>query len=359
MQQSSQIKKLLIKLVYFIPFPLIMISVCLYADPARIFDGGRYESEIVKVLVSGKNAGNIRNHNDRLLQKFYAENINQAPDILAIGSSRSMQISQDLFPNETFHNSSVPNATLEDLMTVIEFYLEKGLKPKKVVLGIEPWIFNADNGHTRWKDFRNEYLAAYHHVTNKTGKTKKDFKLIDDKYLTLLSPSYFQKSLYILFRPKSVGEFYITDKSEADEPIKMSDGSYVYGKDMRNLTAEQVLNVAKKRIEDKAIGYEKFNPQLVDLFEQYISYLQDNGIEVIFYLGPYHPATYKQILESSKYDIVCDVEIYLRTFASEKGIKIIGSYDPAVADVGIEDFHDWVHARREAVARIFHKFMEN
>lgn len=357
MQQSSQIK-LLIKLIYFIPIPMIMICVCLYADPARLFDGGRYEMEVAKILASGKNAGNILNHNDRLLQKDYAEIIKQAPDIIAIGSSRSLQISQDLFPNETFHNSSVPNATLEDYMAILEFYLEKGLKPEKVILGVDPWVFNADNGHTRWKDFKDEYMASYLRVTNKVGKAKTNFKLIDDKYLTLLSPSYFQKSLTVLFRPKAVGEFYITDKSEADVPIKMADGSYVYAKSIRNLTAEEVLNVAKKRIEEKATSYDKFDPQLVNLFEQFISYLQDNGIEVIIYLGPYHPATYSQILESSKYDIVCDVENRIRLIANEKGIKVIGSYDPEVAGVGIDDFHDWVHTRREAVARIFHKFMD-
>jgi hypothetical protein len=113
MQKSSQIKTLIIRLICFIPIPLIMICVNLYSDPARLFDGGRYEMEVAKILASGKNAGNILNHNDRLLQKDYAEIIKQAPDIIAIGSSRSMQISQDLFPNETFHNSSVPSVGVQ------------------------------------------------------------------------------------------------------------------------------------------------------------------------------------------------------------------------------------------------------
>jgi len=352
MNDRAKISTLLLKLIWFIPIPLLMIAINLYVDPAKLFDGGKFELEIVDCLVSEKNAANVLNHNHRLLQEIYAEKIEVAPQVLAIGSSRSMQISQDFFPDETFFNASVPNATLEDYMIILEFYLQKDMKPETVILGIDPWIFNRDNGITRWKEFKSTYVKSYKRITSNDTRVK-SFEIIDDKYLALLSPSYLQKSLTLLFKPKFEGEFYATSDTLADVPIKMADGSYQYGKKLREISSEDVNKLASSRIEEPAISFNEVDPDLYHTFNLLLEYLEENSVQVVFYLGPYHPATYCQIEESRKYNIVCDVEIRIREIAEKKSIKIIGSYDPEVAGLGLDDFHDWVHARRNSVKRVF------
>jgi hypothetical protein len=354
MPVSRQIKRFLIRLLFFIPIPVLMIVINLTADPAKLFDNGNYERELARLMASGQNVGNIRNHNDRFTQKFYVECIDEAPQVLVIGSSQSMQISHMLFPGKTFHNSSVPNATLQDYITITELYLQKGLKPDTLVLGLNPFIFNSKNGKERWKDLKTLYLAGYKRVTSRTGKVEMRRSIINDKYLALISPSYLQSSMKAIFRPKAVSEYYPTVETIGDDPIMWADGSYQYGKEMRALTGEDVLQLTQARIEDKSISYAEFDQNLLELFEKFVTYLVDNGIEVIFYIAPYHPVTYKQILESRKYDIVVEFEIYVRTFASGKGIQVVGSYDPDELGLGIDDFHDWVHTRRAAVNKIWH-----
>ena len=80
--------------------------------------------------------------------------------------------------------------------------------------------------------------------------------------------------------------------------------------------------------------------------------LQD-GVEVVFFLSPYHPLVYRHLVHSEEYRIVTDVEGYFRSVAAKKGIRIIGSYDPARIGLTESDFYDGMHPKPEAVRRLF------
>ena len=60
-----------------------------------------------------------------------------------IGSSRIMQVSNNIYKNEIL-NLGVNDATIEDHITITEMALEK-FNPKTILLGADPWLFNIYN----------------------------------------------------------------------------------------------------------------------------------------------------------------------------------------------------------------------
>lgn len=88
-----------------------------------------------------------------------------------------------------------------------------------------------------------------------------------------------------------------------------------------------------------------------DLLEKLVGYLQNRKVEVVFYLPPYHPYVYNYIETSEKYQIVLEVENYLRNLALEKGIEVYGSYDPDLLGCTEKDFLDGMHMRRVDISK--------
>ena len=58
-------------------------------DPAHVLSPSTYEKALAEILRSGHNASGVTNYDDRLLQRYLVEGRWPAPDVIALGSSRS------------------------------------------------------------------------------------------------------------------------------------------------------------------------------------------------------------------------------------------------------------------------------
>ena len=355
--KKSDLKKFLLKLAYLIPIVIIMVLVNLKADPANVFGPAHYEKDLARYLADGRNVENVSNYNERLMQKFYVETIKRKPDVLVIGSSRAMQISSDLFPGKQFFNASVSNAVVQDYVTIYEIYRKHGYTPSTLILGLDPWVLNSNHGITRWKELEDDYLDAMDRISGKKHFRLFKRSLIAQKYLMLLNPKYFQRSLRVIFQPEEKMKHKVTptDAVEGEFPIKMSDGSYVYERAFREQTIDEVRASAVRIEEETRLsGFTSLDKSSQNIFESFIDSVQKDNVEIIFFLTPYHPAYYERILKNQNLKIILDVETYFRTLASEKNIKIIGSYDPSICGLIELDFYDRAHPKREAIDKIFH-----
>ena len=89
-------------------------------------------------------------------------------------------------------------------------------------------------------------------------------------------------------------------------------------------------------------------------FEKFIEYLQGKGIDIIFYLPPYHPYIIEAALaDYDTYHGLFDVEVYLKGVAEKYGIPLYGSYNPYALDLTNIDFMDGLHLRQESIRKIF------
>lgn len=349
--------KFSIKLLFFIPLFLVLITVNYFVDPANIFKSDKFYVQLSNILLSGENIANLSNYDERLLKKYYINGLDQNKDVVVLGSSRAMHINSEFFTTTSFFNASVSSATIEDDIAIYWTMRKKGFIPKIVILGMDPWVFNKFNGVDSYKTLSSEYGEAASHI--KINEKKSD-KLVSSKYYELLSFSYFQSSIKYLLnnvrQSNKISDFYPTSEKMSDVIIRMNDGSISYDLKYRNRTIEEVRVIAHDFSLKPSMltNFMRLDPVLISKFEKFIRLLKSDNVTPVIYLAPYHPDAYNLMTTSDQYHII-EVQKYFTEYAKMNGISIVGSYDPK--DLGVEEggFYDAMHEKPESIKKYFFK----
>lgn len=324
-------KKLANKLLLFLPLLGIILFINLLADPANIFKRESFEKNLAKILISGQNIEGVQDFNERNFQKQYISLIDKKNDIVAVGSSRSMQITSDIFPNYKFFNNSSSWGTMDDYITIYNYYKEKKFLPKIIILGLDPWVLNKNN---------------------KLSSSKSDI----ERYFQIVSPSYFQSSLEYLLKSQK-RKLTATDKTISEFDIRLKDGSISYKRETQKAAIEEINQKADESLKTDAISalqnYTVIDKDLKNNFTSFLKALRKDNVAIIFFLPPYHPKVYDYLAKN--YKIITTAENYFIETAENFNIKIIGSYNPNKLKLEDSDFYDGLHPKREAVKKIFSK----
>ena len=328
-------------ILFALPLLLLMVSVNYTVDPARLFDED-YEKYMADVITSGKYVTNISNYDDRIFQKEFILRQTQAPDLLVLGSSRSMQINSTFFKGAHVLNSSVAGATIEDIIALYQIYNLQNKLPKKIILGIDPWTFNEKCEIERWKSLENFYYDF----------VKKPANVSFLKYEQLISPSYFQYAIKTFFwRDKETPQATLQKFNETNTVL--NDGSLVYRRSKREATFSEVESMVAKYISEEIYGIENFteiSESILRDFKLLVSDILSRDIEVVFFLAPYHPQVYK--VATQKYPMVLKSEELIKKYASTHNIKVYGSFDPHALELNERDFYDGMHCKEDALKKV-------
>jgi len=339
-------KKFIIKTLIFATVILtLLISVNYWGDAANIFHTG-YERNIANIIYTNKNAANISNYDERILQRELINKIKSKPDILILGSSRTMLINSSYFENKKLINNSVSGASIEDFIAIYQMYKTKDMLPKKIILGIDPWLFNENNGQKRWRSLKKEYYSFFNKTT--------DEDILNNKTEQLFSFSYFQSSLrslpaIVLGKSNPIPSNEIYNETNT----KIIDGSLTYSEKYRNVSIENVNNGAKDYIVDKIYSIENFNiisPKILKEFDDLCKEMQSNGIELSFFLAPYHPLVYAKIKKD--YKVVLEGEKMISKYADQNNIRIFGSFNPIKIEIDNTGFYDGMHSKEKTIQKI-------
>ncbi|MBF0216888.1 MAG: hypothetical protein HQL30_07855 [Candidatus Omnitrophica bacterium] len=362
---------LIARAAVFLPLVILLVLVNYIVDPAAIFTSDDTMRDIASRLLRNENVAILSDHNDRLLQKFYIEGLTERNEVVVFGSSRSHQIGERLFPGRTFHNNSVMASTLGDYIGLLELYREKGLLPRTVVLGVDPWIFNEHNHVETWRTLDIYTYNFFSFVGLYAGSPASS--LLNDintrvfkiyKYSQLLSISYFQSALQrlrSLARDDHKGSllrvrYYPTGRTDLDADVELSDGSMLASRSSRMRENDEILRNVKAAFILGHFARQAFSrrdPKLTHEFEVFVKYLLREKIQVVIWLAPYHPYAYDILSASDKYSVINEVENYVRDFADGNGIPVIGSYGPKACGMTESDFSDAIHLKRESVNKMF------
>ena len=313
-----------------------------FGDAANLFDQ-EYEKKMVDILSARKNVTNISNYDDRLLQKLILRDIDKASGMVILGSSRTMLIGKEIFEGGDIRNSSVSGASLEDLIGIYQLYKSNNILPKKFLIGIDPWIFNANNSQERWQTLSKEYCA----FTNFHCSKETNFFKIKQ----IISPSYFQSSFKNFLKQGSEPQATLESYNESN--TKLLDGSLVYSKEMREKNNDQILNSIESYSHGNIYSLNKFNglsPRYIEEFKLLINDMMNAGVIVEFVLIPYPPQIYNVLVND--YMAVIEVENFVRHFAENSQIEIKGSYDPSEYNLENIDFYDGMHLKPEKIRNI-------
>jgi hypothetical protein len=343
--------KQFIKNIILITLPIltILLATNYFGDAARLFNSD-YEKEMAKIILSGKYVTNVENYDERLFQKelIYSDKIK--PNFVIIGSSRTMHINSDICSSSSFLNNSVSGASLEDIISIYQLYKVNNKLPQKVIIGIDPWLFNNNSERKRWETIGEYYFQFINRDTEKNN--------FYSKYKELFSLSYFQSSLKLI---PSV----IMGKSDPESTknkynslgTKLTDGSLIYGHEYRTASQKKVDEKINSYIIRKDIyGLEGFNvisDKKWKEFELLITDIKKNNIEVSFFISPYAPVVYERIKKD--YPIVLKVEQKINNFSSLNKIKIYGSFNPSHCHLDKTFFYDAMHLKESGIRRIYNR----
>ena len=329
----------------------IIICVALFnwwQDPAGIFGNNTTYKEMAKANCDGKSLVMSGNFNERLFVKNVISYGANDYDVIVLGSSRAMGIGEEGVPNDLrLRNFAVSGAALEDDIAIWHSYTQNMEKlPKMLIIGVDPWIFNANNGETRWK---NAFAVEYANAIRNLGF---EYTLDNDytQFSSLLSIQYTKESLMKMVKNnQTLAVWESQEKNDEERQLKYSDGSIAYS---RKFYREDANELAKNYIKDKVYQVEDFYTLAetkTETFSAFIEQMHSKGVQVVFFLPPYHPLVYDYLNEKEKYKCVFEAEKWYRDFAATNGITVIGSYNPASMGFTEKDFLDGMHTKREPV----------
>jgi hypothetical protein len=286
--------------------------------------------------------------------------LSKSPEVIVLGSSRAMAISSQFFPDRDLLNNSVSGATIEDYLGIYSLYRNKSFKPKLVVLGLDPWILNRNHGQVRWEDLYAEVAEMRTILGIPSSQRAALFHIVRyyRKYTELLSPTYFKRCCADVLRKNKRGkDYWATDQVALEEPVKISDGSYEYGRAVRERTVEQINKEARSFVMTTPVyslgSFATLDHQYMDLVERFVGYLAAEKIQVMFFLSPYHPMVNEAFSTSAQYAMVAEAEKWYRALARKHSVEIVGSFDPITLQLCEADFIDGMHPQNKAVFRIF------
>ncbi len=343
-------------------------------------------------LLNGKTIANPDLHDSRARNRYLIKNREGKVDIIAVGSSRTVGLRREYITSEeTFSNHAMSRAILEDYIGIVGGYKKfKDYIPSKVILGVDPWVFNVNNGAFQgdWELFQELYFFLIEEMGAEEENIHKGWNG-PSTFQRLISVEYFYSNIVYLYNillsdegynyvieprtdipasprtkcdPRKVYPTYVMESIEcADIPVSPCptcemrkvyfsgtlepDGSYHY--------PIHYLFDGNDYIDSRGLGNYR-NLSNTRFFEKFIDYLQEENVEVIFFLPPYHPESYKRLLSPPhNFKLLLDAEEYLREIAKKKNIQLIGSYNPNVYSLTYRDFMDGLHATSYAIGKIF------
>jgi len=365
-------------LQYSIGLILLIISLIAFfnfkVDSVGIFGHSNYLSKAAKALTTGKMIAGLQIIDDRLFQELIIRNLRVQNDVIAIGSSTTMHLRKSIVSKDStnFFNHAVNGASLEDYISITGVYEEiHGYLPSTIILGIDPWVFNINNGQGgRWKSLKKFYdyqidKIYFETLTNNSDINNNSINAI--KWLQLINFDYTVSNIKFFIRTlvkkdsANPPKFYIVDSIEIDDFIRIEDGSIYYPNEIKDLNHEQVkqhaIAFAKSKNPYSLGNFDSLSN--IELFEDFVMYLKLKNVDVVLFLPPYNPIAYDLLIENEKYKHILIAEKYLIDFAKLNDINIMGSYNPNKYNFSNEDFFDAVHGRDHVPQEIFKPFLKN
>lgn len=349
-------KKLLLKLsIIFVPFAIIIVAINYYVDPANIFSGDAYVDKIATILASGNNADNISNYNERLLQKHFLQKQKEKnPDVVVMGSSRIMEISSNVYADKKLFNIGVSHANINDLIALAGLMDELKIKPKSVVINVDPFLIcKGDKGADEWttlKEYHQKFSTTYcKNITYNAAVEEEDNQL--KKYYTLLTFDYFKNSIEFLYKGNTKNVENV-GKNTPKKYGRYVDGSVAYSDKYQHPDTTIIANVAKGmgKLVVPEIDNNKLN-YLKCLFE----YFKANGTTITLVMLPFHSNYYEEANAKQK-NIFNTYETFYNSLAQQNNIKIIGSFNAKKEGLNNADFYDTYHCNGNAIKRIFENY---
>lgn len=364
-----------------IPLVLGIIAISNFViDPGNVYLNKIFNREVVDVYtgaMTNSEFGMIQEGwNERDVKLSLAKRNNEGACIM-LGSSQIMAISilqGEGLSNECekLINLGVSGATLEDLAIFSETIIEasESKKAGRVYIAVSPWLFNfnKDRRYVPYEEIYHRFLERTEFGIDKNSDQESEYFL--SWISNLISSDYFRQVIKIVVRDgfkhhylrvkkiltalnspdDYVADYYMTAfdlEQGANTSVTLRDGSHVYNRKFINGNHELGGGMYKlepdKWADDKAI----------DLFEEIIRVLQQQGFEVVLLFTPYHYDVWEKPSGEQARKILNYYWRETGKLASRLNIRVLGSYNPLQIGCARDEFYDFMHPKPICINKIF------
>jgi hypothetical protein len=345
-------RHLVLRLAALAPLGLTVVVVNWLADPGNLFGPDEVESRVAEQLWAGQTVSIGFGLDEMRLQQLRAENRRRRPDLLILGSSRAMTLSSAAFPSRDVVNSSVSSGSLEDYLALYELYVELGMRPKGVLLAVDPWALTGglQNASVALEAQLQQARARLHMGTG-PGYGSLPAVTARSRWWLLLSPAYFQASLPVLMGGRPARR---RTALEPDGGAQQVDDGVMYPDGSRQWPAE-IVRRGPQEVSRRAAAFAAQRPTFVRdppdprrerLLSAFLGLMLRDGTDVALWLAPYHPTAWEALGKGEHGATLGETEGAIRSVCARHGVAVLGSYDPAGAGVAPEAFVDEHHLRR-------------
>lgn len=290
------------------------------------------------------------------------------PEVLVLGSSRAKLVDSAMFQKGTsFFNAGVAGATMEDLAAIYQFLEEQKKIPKRVIIFLDPWVFNANNGLVHWQ----ENLELYERFASAPSERRNGLFLIlkRTKYFLseiadLFSWSILKKSIRIVMSGKIARPFSIVKLdhlSPHDNGIR-SDGSTI---DSAEISTPPSLETISKIAADYTAGCVyglcrfEFSSKNHQTLVKLLSQLKTHDVKVMFILPPYQHMVWRHLEKSASYrEILPEIEKTMLVLKNEFPFTFCKMIDPVTAGCDPVEFSDGAHMLRSCTEKVMRKCLD-
>ncbi len=354
---------MLIKAVLLLPIPIFIIWFNYTVDPSALFHGDKFELGTALALLDGFSIAQYEKLDERQINNLHIANSPQEMSVAVIGSSRGLQLGEDLIPNRPFYNYGMVSATFIDYCNIFYTMVKEDKVPDNLIIVIDPWILYEGEDYT---DHRSD-MGLYQEFLSLALGVESSYVPPDntENYEALYSPSYFQGALRYYLKDSDLEEkpaLLTGDLSHYSTEVKKFDGTIVYGEWFRNRSQDEIDfdALALANLDSSAVhAFPHMQDSGAKNFEVLIEYILTTDTNLIFMMTPYHPTVYT--IETEKMEErpgMFEVEDYINKLGEQYDIPVFGSYDPAKVGCEHADFYDHIHVRAEGIEKFIDPLLE-
>jgi len=351
--------KLFTRIVTVLLLPLILIGGVNYLFDPDYTLRKDYIAPLAKALADGKMISGPVNINSRILKKQWIKQLPDNPEILVLGSSRTLALSKNVFSEKSFINASVTNCTFQDMYAFLHLIEQKqGDLPPTVIICADQWLFGNSFVEKQWLVNRSEFARMAEKID---GIPLTEFPPKWD-----LNKEWIKELFSVRYLIRSGRRFGKTETFEICESV--NDEKMMLLPDGSRSIPERIVNAPEREVSKLAGKYfysckDEFFTELdslqCKLFAGMVNHLKKRNCKIILFVPPYHPETYRLLKQSRQTSGIFKAESYLRTFAREHDLQIFGAANPADSNLSSRDFYDSVHLKPESLKNFFRISIEN
>ncbi len=360
--------RIIVAFFLLITIPLFTIYYSYTTDVSGFFQGDLALREVSEMVLAGTDIIGYEklNNSERDIMKIFANNIDPVPTTIALGSSRVLQLTDDIVAeftgSESFFNCAMTGGDAADVLSTFYLFDNQDRLPENIIIGFDPWVLRDDEGEGGW-DRRSDKELYTEFLNDKLG-----YNIVYEKednsaaYEALYSPNYFQDNITFTLRDSAAvekPEAVVGDLYAQTTEVKCSDGSLLYDVNFRSRTQEEIDSDAYYQTENllHMQNYPELSTFMPEVFDKFFEYAQSRGVNIIILLTPYHPITYDYVASTAetdpeRYGGFLATEAKIRELAAKYNFPVYGSYNPhAIEGVTSADFFDGIHCKDSAIEK--------